>query len=164
VVHWQCVAHYYQAFYRNCLQDYRDTLYINIDSGTVPSLRICRQRFYECRMDTVRRESQVLNLVILISCRTWSSVPKAYGSLKSLCMLHVFSCVSRCPVKIFFYADVNTAERGALSIASVHQGAGLWVLSAGSVLSSTPCTTAGWPWKPLYTQNIYATRKVDKLN
>jgi hypothetical protein len=61
----------------------RDTLYIHIDSGTVPSLRIWRQRFYECRMDsTVRRESQVSNFVVSISCRTRSGVPKAYGSLK----------------------------------------------------------------------------------
>ena len=40
VVHWQSVAHYYRAFYRNCLRAYVDTFCINIDSVTVPSWRI----------------------------------------------------------------------------------------------------------------------------
>jgi hypothetical protein len=70
----------------------------------------------------VGRESQVLNFVVFISCRTWSDVPKAYGSLKE--PLHATHLVLRLamPRTLFFFnAGLITAELGGLSIASVQQ-------------------------------------------
>jgi len=71
----------------------------------------------------LRRESQVLNVVNFISCRTWSGVLKeervSFVKRTSACCTSFLAY--RDALYIFFYADLNTVEWGALSIALVQQ-------------------------------------------